>query len=104
MAGHRAFNPLVPGSNPGRLTEKMIIPTIRRPSAWLPIAMSLAALSVVVSHIVISGTARQADEGTEAHLWQLLMAGHPPGTLLFALSSLPRVPPPALVLLSSGDA
>ena len=37
--------------------------------------MSVAALALVLGHVAIFGTARQADEGTAAHLWQLLMAG-----------------------------
>ena len=40
----------------------MTIPFIgRKPSAFLPIAMSLAALTVVLIHIAMHGTARQAD-------------------------------------------
>ena len=44
---------------------------IKRPSAFVPVAMSFAALAIVLVHIIMAGTARQADEGTAAHLWQL---------------------------------
>ena len=42
---------------------------LRRPSALIPVAMSVAALAIVIGYAAIFGTARQADEGTAAHLW-----------------------------------
>jgi hypothetical protein len=69
----------------------MTIPVIgRKPSAFLPIAMSLAALTVVVVHIALYGTARQTDEGAAAHLWQLLMAAQVPIIAWFAMRWLPQ--------------
>jgi hypothetical protein len=62
---------------------------ITRPSAFVPIAMSFAALAVVFVHIIMSGTAREADEGTAAHLWQLLMATQVPIVAFFAIRWLP---------------
>ncbi len=62
--------------------------------------MSLAGLGIVIGHIVFVGTARQADEGTEAHLWQLLMAGQLPVIAFFAISWLPRAPRQALFVLA----
>ena len=49
-------------------------------SAWLPIAMSGAAIVVlIVAFITTHGViVRQPDEGTAAHLWQLLMGGQLP--------------------------
>ena|SRR5438045_7063112 len=73
---------------------------IRLPSAFLPVAMSLTALAVVVVHIAISGVARQADEGTAAHLWQLLMAAQLPVLVFFAMKWLPRAPRPSLYVLA----
>ena len=58
--------------------------TLKHPSAFLPIAMSLLAVGAVLSHIVLVGTGPQADEGTAAHVWQLLMAGQLPIILFFA--------------------
>ena len=60
--------------------------SLRRPSALIPLAMF--------------GTARQADEGTAAHLWQLLMAGQIPMIAFFAIKWLPRTPGPALLVLA----
>jgi hypothetical protein len=54
--------------------------------------MSLTALALVIGHILLIGTARQADEGAEAHLWQLLMAAQVPVIGFFAVRWLPRAP------------
>ncbi len=74
--------------------------TMKRPSAFLPVVMSLAALAIVIIHIVRFGTAREADEGTSAHLWQILMAGQLPIMAFFAIKWLPRTPRVALVVLA----
>src|SRR5437660_1179973 len=68
--------------------------------ARIPLAMSIAALALVLGHIAIFGTARQADEGTAAHLWQLLMAGQIPIIAFFAIKWLPRTPGSALSILA----
>ena len=75
--------------------------TIKKPSAWIPIAMSLAALAIVGIHVALHGTARQSDEGAAAHLWQLLMAVQAPIVLFFAVKWLPRAPAQALVVLAA---
>ena len=71
-----------------------------RPSAWLPVLMSMTALAIVLIHIVRFGTAREADEGTSAHLWQILMTGQVPIIAFFAIRWLPRTPKPALLILA----
>jgi len=53
----------------------------------------------VVWHIALVGVAPQADEGTEAHLWQLLMAGQLPVMAYFAVSSLPKNPRQGVLVL-----
>jgi hypothetical protein len=73
--------------------------TLKRPSAFIPIALSLIALSLVLGHIAMFGTARQADEGAAAHLWQLLMGGQVPIIAFFAIKWLPRTPSQALLVL-----
>jgi len=62
--------------------------------------MSVTALAIVLIHIVRFGTAREADEGTSAHLWQILMAGQVPIIAFFAIRWLPRNPKPALLILA----
>ena len=73
---------------------------LRRPSAFLPVAMSLAALATVLVYVVRFGVARQPDEGTAAHIWQLLMAAQVPIVAFFAVRWLPRAPKPALRVLA----
>jgi hypothetical protein len=73
---------------------------MKQPSAFLPVAMSLAALATVLVHIVLVGTAREADEGTAAHIWQLLMALQVPIIAFFAIKWLPRAPRRALLILT----
>ncbi len=71
-----------------------------RPSAFVPVAMSLAALCIVFVHLIVSGTARQADEGTAAHLWQLLMAAQIPIMAFFAIRWVPQNPRSGLPVLA----
>ena len=73
---------------------------IKQPSAVLPIAMSLAALVIVLVHVARYGGAREPDEGTSAHLFQLLMAGQLPVVACFALKWLPRLPAQTLGVLA----
>ena len=74
--------------------------TVKQPSALIPLAMSCAALAIVLGHIAMSGVGREADEGTAAHLWQLLMAGQLPVVAFFAIEWLPRSPRQALLVLA----
>ena len=73
---------------------------LKRPSAILPITMSLTALAIVLGHIAIYGAAREADEGTAAHLWQLLMAAQLPVVAFFAVKWLQRAPRQTLGVLA----
>jgi len=72
---------------------------LQRPSAFLPLAMSAAALAAVIAHAAMFGTARQADEGTAAHIWQILMAGQVPVVAFFAVRWLPAEPGRAALVL-----
>lgn len=72
---------------------------VRKPSAVIPMAMSFAALGAVLVHLAIAGTAPQADEGTAAHLWQLLVAAQMPLLLFFAIQWLPRAHRKALYVM-----
>ena len=73
---------------------------IKVPSAWLPIAMSFVALAQALLHGFIFGFVREADEGTAAHIWQILMVGQIPIVLFFAIKWLPRSPRQALLVLA----
>ena len=78
----------------------MNIPSMKLPSAFLPLAMSLTALVIVLGHVAIYGAAREADEGTAAHLWRILMAGQIPVVAFFAIKWLTRAPKQALYILA----
>lgn len=82
------------------LTEASLRNTLGHPSAFLPVTMSLCAVAVIILHIAFQGSARQSDEGTAAHLWQVLMAGQLPIILVFAIRWLPRAPRAALLVLA----
>jgi hypothetical protein len=71
---------------------------LRHPSAFVPPALSLAALAVVAGHIALFGGAREPDEGAAAHLWQLLMVGQVPFVMIFVVKWLPRAPRAALAI------
>ncbi len=76
-----------------------------QPSAFAPVAMSVIALVLVLAD-VLSDLAthgfvvHEADEGTIAHLWQLLMAGQIPVLAFFAIKWLPRAPRQTLYVLA----
>jgi peptidoglycan/LPS O-acetylase OafA/YrhL len=72
---------------------------LKQPSAFLPITMSAVALAIVLIFLAVHGPAPQADEGTAAHLWQLLMGLQVPIVLFFAAIWLPRAPRQALPIL-----
>jgi hypothetical protein len=78
----------------------MNFPILKRASGWIPVVMSGAALATVLIHIARFGTAPEADEGTAAHLWQILMAGQLPIIALFAIKGLPKNPKAALRVLA----
>ena len=78
----------------------MNVSPTRQPSAFIPIAMSIAALVTVLYHVAMFGIARETDEGTAAHIWQLLMAGQVPVVAFYAVKWLPRAPATALQVLA----
>ncbi len=78
----------------------MNISALKKPTALVPIAMSFAALAVVLGYVVVFGAAREADEGAAAHVWQMLMAAQVPFIAFFAIKWLPRAPGQALLVLA----
>jgi hypothetical protein len=69
-------------------------------SAVLPLAMSIAGLALVLGHVAVSGGGREADEGTAARLWWLLMGLQVPVVAFFAVTWLPRAPRMATLVLA----
>ena len=78
----------------------MHVSLLKQPSALLPMAMSVAALGIVLGHYAMFGIVHQADEGTPAHLFQILIALQAPVVAYFAIKWLPRAPVPALSVLA----
>jgi len=78
-----------------------VLDTFRHPSAFIPLLMSLAALAILAAHLLIFGTAHEADEGTSAHLFQLLMVGQIPLVAYFALTSRRRTADHVLLVLGA---
>jgi hypothetical protein len=66
--------------------------SLRKPSAWIPVAMSIAALTAVLVQRAVHGPAPEPDEGAVAHLWQLLMVAQLPLIAWFAVKGLRRSP------------
>ena len=78
----------------------MNVPMMKQPSAFLPLTMSLVALAIVLGHFAMFGIVHEADEGTPAHIFQLLMAAQIPVVAFFAIKWLPRAPRQALNVLA----
>jgi hypothetical protein len=66
--------------------------SLRKPGAWIPVAMSAAALAAVLVQLAVHGPAPEPDEGVVAHLWQLLMVGQMPLIAWFTAKWLRRSP------------
>jgi len=73
---------------------------LKQPSAFLPLAMSIMALAMVLGSLAMYGVVHETDEGTVAHLWQILMAGQMPVIAFFAIKWLRRAPKQALGVLA----
>ena len=69
-------------------------------SAWLPVAISLFFIALALRHVAIYGPGMAADEGTEAHLFQLLMPVQALVVAYFAYTWLPKSPRLALGVLA----
>jgi len=77
-----------------------VLALAKRPSAFVPISMSIAALAMVLVSLAVSGVVRDADEGAVAHLWQILIGGQLPLLAFFLIKWLPRAPRAALSVLA----
>ena len=73
---------------------------IKQPSAFLPVAMSSAALVTLLVAFSVGGLVREPDEGTAAHIWQLLMGVQIPIVVYFAIRWLPQAPRQAVYVLA----
>jgi hypothetical protein len=81
-------------------TELVNVSLIKRPSAFLPLAMSLAALTLVLGHAAIFGIVHEVDEGAAAHIFQILMVAQVPIVVYFIIKWLPKQPKESLQVLA----
>jgi len=76
------------------------LPSLKQPTAFVPIAMSVAALIMVLGFLARYGAVHEADEGAAAHTFQLLLVMQLPIVAFFAVKWLPRAPKAALRILA----
>lgn len=77
-----------------------MFPSIKNPSAWLPIALSLiVVVAWCISFATAGAPARQPDEGTGAHLFQIWLAAEVLMVVFFTIKWLPQNPKQALKIL-----
>lgn len=72
----------------------------KQPSAWIPLAMSLVALAMILAYVAIFGIVQNEDEGTPARIFQLIMILQLPIAAYFAIRWLPKRPKETLIVLA----
>lgn len=72
----------------------------KKPSAWIPILMSLAALTMILLYVAVFGVVHHQDEGAPARIFQLIMAAQLPIIAYFAFKWLRKRPAQALIVLA----
>ncbi len=73
---------------------------LKKPSAWVPIVLSLAALVAMLVSIAIAGVpARQPDEGVGAHFFQIWLVLETVLVLIFTAKWLPESPKQTILIL-----
>ncbi len=80
------------------MLSAMTLPLLRRPSAWLPIALAAGALTLPFLALAVFGPDPTGDEGAAAHTWQLLTALQIPAIVFFLAKWLPKEPKQALMV------
>ena len=73
---------------------------LRRPSAWVPMLMSLVALALVLDFLARHGVARQEDEGAHARIFQLLMVAEAITIGFFGFRWIPEAPKAAIAIIA----
>ena len=72
---------------------------IKKPSAWLPIALSLTSLVFLLGYVAMFGVVHSEDEGAPARLFQLLMFIQIPIIAFFLIKWLPRAPKQSTIII-----
>jgi len=76
------------------------ISLLKRPSAFIPLLMSLVAIAMVVVHAAVVGIIHEKDEGTLAHIFQILMVVQIPVAVYFLLSWVEKKPKQTLRIIA----
>jgi hypothetical protein len=73
---------------------------LRQPlSGLIPVVLSVAGVCLVLGHALVYGVTREADEGTAAHLFQLLALAQVPFLAYFFVRHVRERPVQSLPLL-----
>ena len=67
-------------------------PMLKQPTVFLPLVMSLVSLIMILVHYSIFGIVDETDEGTAAHIFQLLIILQVPFIGFLAFRWLPIAP------------
>ena len=73
---------------------------LRKPSAWIPIAIPVAFFAYVAVYASFFEIVRESDEGVGAHLFQIWLVLEPFMLGYFAFTWVPRAPRQALSILA----
>ena len=74
---------------------------LKKPIAWIPVALSLGVLASMLIFIAISGhPVRETDEGVGAHLFQIWLVAEVFMVAFFAVKWLAQRPKQALIILT----
>jgi hypothetical protein len=73
---------------------------LKKPSVWIPIVLSLGIIAMLLITLSTVGLVRQADEGTEAHIFQLWLVLEAFLIAFFGFKWLPSAPKDALFILA----
>ncbi len=78
-----------------------MISLLKKPAAWLPIALSLIFWAAMMIGFMLFGVpARQSDEGTGAHLFQIWLVLEALLIIFFTAKWLPKEPKWTLAILA----
>ena len=78
----------------------MTAPSIKQPSAFVPLVMSGAALAFLLVRFSMFGNVPASDERAPARIFQLLLAAQLPIIAFFAIKWLPRAPKQTVLILA----
>lgn len=72
---------------------------LKKPGAWIPVAIPLAFFTYLVTVISVYGIVREEDEGIGAHLFQLWLVLEPFMLGYFAFKYVPQARNEAVIIL-----